>query len=154
MKKILFLLLLTIVLGSCDSDTDSSWNNRPGSGETQNWDTYTISIKKSDWKLVSSTNEDNPYYRCIVDDKYLDKNIFDNGSVMVYLIQYDGNTPVQTPLPYVMHYEGADTEGKFFWTETFSYDYSVGSFAFYVTYSDFVVTNSPGACEFKVVMHW
>lgn len=40
MKKILFLLLLVITLGACESDTDSNWNNRPGGGsnETQNWD--------------------------------------------------------------------------------------------------------------------
>lgn len=30
MKKILFLLLLTVVFGACESDTDSNWNNRPG----------------------------------------------------------------------------------------------------------------------------
>ena len=69
---------------------------------------------------------------------------------MVYLIQYDGDVPVQTPLPYVMHYADGDN----LWTETFSYDYSVGSFAFYVTYSDFFTENSPGECQFKVVMHW
>ena len=99
---------------------------------------------------MGGVNENNSYFRCIVEDKYLDQYIFDKGSVMVYLIQYDGNTPVQTPLPYVMYY----AEGNKNWAETFSYDYSVGSFAFYVTYSDFLTENNPGECQFKIVMHW
>ena len=150
MKKILFLLLPVITLGACESDTDSNWNNRPGGGsnETQNWDSYTITVKN--WERIGGVNENNSYFRCIVEDKYLDQYIFDKGSVMVYLIQYDGNTPVQTPLPYVMYY----AEGNKNWAETFSYDYSVGSFAFYVTYSDFLTENNPGECQFKIVMHW
>ena len=150
MKKILFLLLLVITLGACESDTDSNWNNRPGGGsnETQNWDSYTITVKN--WERIGGVNENNSYFRCIVEDKYLDQYIFEKGSVMVYLIQYDGNTPVQTPLPYVMYY----AEGNKNWAETFSYDYSVGSFAFYVTYSDFLTENNPGECQFKIVMHW
>lgn len=46
MKKILFLLLLTFVFGACESDTDSNWNNRPGgnSDDTQNWDSYVITV--------------------------------------------------------------------------------------------------------------
>lgn len=149
MKKLLFLLLLVVVCGACDNDSDSNWNNRPGgSGETQNWDSYIITVK--DWERVGGVNTDNSYFRCVVEDKYLDQYIFDKGSVMIYLIQYDGNTPVQTPLPFVMHY----ADGNNLWTETFSYDYSVGSIAFYVTYSDFITENYPAECQFKVVMHW
>ena len=150
MKKILFLLLLTVVFGACESDTDSNWNNRPGgnSDDTQNWDSYVITVKN--WERIGGVNADNSFFRCVVEDEYLDQYIFDKGSVMVYLIQYDGDVPVQTPLPYVMHYADGDN----LWTETFSYDYSVGSFAFYVTYSDFFTEISPGECQFKVVMHW
>ncbi len=38
MKKILFLLLLAVVFGACESETDSNWSNRPGgnSGDSQN----------------------------------------------------------------------------------------------------------------------
>lgn len=99
---------------------------------------------------MGRVNENNSYFRCIVKDEYLDQFIFDKGFVMVYLIQYDGDTQVQTPLPFVMHYADGDN----LWTETFSYDYSVGSFAFYVTYSDFVTENFPNECQFKIVMHW
>lgn len=149
MKKLLFLLLLAVVFGACDNDSDSNWNNRPGgSGETQNWDSYIITVK--DWERIGGVNTDNSYFRCVFEDKYLDQYIFDKGSVMIYLIQYDGNTPVQTPLPFVMHY----ADGNNLWTETFSYDYSVGSIAFYVTYSDFITENYPAECQFKVVMHW
>lgn len=149
MKKLLFLLLLAVVFGACDNDSDSNWNNRPGgSGETQNWDSYIITVK--DWERIGGVNTDNSYFRCVFEDKYLDQYIFDKGSVMIYLIQYDGNTPVQTPLPFVMHY----ADGNNLWTETFSYDYSVGSIAFYVTYSDFITDNYPAECQFKVVMHW
>ena len=150
MKKILFLLLLAVVFGACESETDSNWSNRPGgnSGDSQNWDSYVITVKN--WELVGGENVDNSFFRCVVEDEYLDQNIFDKGSVMVYLIQYDGNVPVQTPLPYVWH----RAEGENLWTETYSYDYSVGSFAFYVTYSDFATANFPGECRFKVVMHW
>lgn len=149
MKKILFLLLLTVVFGACETDSDLNWNNRPGgTDETQNWDSYTITVKK--WERMGGVNEDKSYFRCIVEDEYLDQFIFDKGFVMVYLIQYDGDTQVQTPLPFVMHY----ADGNNLWTETFSYDYSVGSFAFYVTYSDFITENFPPECQFKVVMHW
>lgn len=104
MKKILFLLLLTVVFGACESDTDSNWNNRPGgnSDDTQNWDSYVITVKN--WERIGGVNADNSFFRCVVEDEYLDQYIFDKGSVMVYLIQYDGDVPVQTPLPYVMHY--------------------------------------------------
>ncbi|WP_455587149.1 hypothetical protein [Bacteroides sp.] len=149
MKKILFFLLLAVVFGACDNDTDSNWNGRPGwNDDTQNWDTYTITVDK--WERIGGANTDNSYFRCIVEDKYLDQNIFENGSVMVYLIQYDGQTPVKTPLPYVMHYADGDN----LWTETYSYDYSVGSFAFYVTSSDFYTEDFPAPCQFRVVMHW
>lgn len=150
MKKILFLLLLAFALGACESDTDSSWNNRPGggSGESQNWDSYIITVDK--WERVGGENADNSFFRCFYEDEYLNQYIFDKGSVMVYLIQDDGGIPVQTPLPYVMHY----ADGDKMWTETFSYDYSVGSFAFYVTYSDFYTETYPGKCQFKIVMHW
>lgn len=152
MKKILFLLLLAVVLGACESDTDSNWNNRPGgNNDAQNWDSYVITVKDTDWKRVGGENANNSFFRCVVEDEYLDQYIFDEGSVMVYLIQYDGDVPVQTPLPYVIHKADEDNN---LWTETFSYDYSVGSFAFYVTYSDFFTENSPGECQFKVVMHW
>ena len=150
MRKILLFLLLATLLSACDNDSDSNWNNRPGWEDNQNWEVYTITINAKDWQLVGDVNGDNSFYRCIVDDRYLDQNIFDNGSVMVYLIQYDGNTPVQTPLPYIMHYADGDN----LWTETFSYDYILGSLAFYVTYSDFFTENKPGTCQFKVVMHW
>ena len=62
MKKILFLLLLVITLGACESDTDSNWNNRPGGGsnETQNWDSYTITVKN--WERIGGVNENNSYF--------------------------------------------------------------------------------------------
>ena len=87
MKKILFLLLLTVVFGACESDTDSNWNNRPGgnSDDTQNWDSYVITVKN--WERIGGVNADNSFFRCVVEDEYLDQYIFDKGSVMVYLIQ-------------------------------------------------------------------
>ena len=86
MKKILFLLLLTVVFGACESDTDSNWNNRPGgnSDDTQNWDSYVITVKN--WERIGGVNADNSFFRCVVEDEYLDQYIFDKGSVMVYLL--------------------------------------------------------------------
>lgn len=61
MKKILFLLLLTFVFGACESDTDSNWNNRPGgnSDDTQNWDSYVITVKN--WERIGGVNADNSF---------------------------------------------------------------------------------------------
>ena len=61
MKKILFLLLLTVVFGACESDTDSNWNNRPGgnSDDTQNWDSYVITVKN--WERIGGVNADNSF---------------------------------------------------------------------------------------------
>lgn len=61
MKKILFLLLLTVVFGACESDTDSNWNNRPGgnSDDTQNWDSYVIIVKN--WERMGGVNADNSF---------------------------------------------------------------------------------------------
>ena len=58
MKKILFLLLLTVVFGACESDTDSNWNNRPGgnSDDTQNWDSYVITVKN--WERINRVSMD------------------------------------------------------------------------------------------------
>ena len=66
MKKILFLLLLTVVFGACESDTDSNWNNRPGgnSDDTQNWDSYVITVKN--WERIGGVHADNSFFRCVV----------------------------------------------------------------------------------------
>lgn len=150
MKKILFLLLLTVVFGACETDSDLNWNNRPGgTDETQNWDSYTITV--DDWQLVGNPNEDNSFYRCYYDDEYLNQFIFDKGSVMVYIyLQEPDGTITQSPLPYVTHH----VEGNNSWTETISYDFAVGSLGFYITYSDFITATPPKPCKFRVVMHW
>ena len=74
MRKILLFLLLATLLSACDNDSDSNWNNRPGWEDNQNWEVYTITINAKDWQLVGDVNGDNSFYRCIVDDRYLDNS--------------------------------------------------------------------------------
>ena len=151
MKKILFLLSAAMWLfASCEGPA-----GRDGlDGAETYWFVKDYTIREGDWNLVGKVDELNSYYQARVDIRELDRDIYEKGHVFCYMYQRVDNRDVQTILPFTIPV-GKVTNGKEeLWTETYSYDFSVGRVTFYFNCSDFYTNNRPGAQTFRVVLNY
>ena len=85
----------------------------------------------------------------------LTANIFDEGAVVCYLVQYINSggrtTVIQTPLPYTFY---GDYYGTLY-SENYTYEMRPGFINFIVKVSDFdTQLQQPLDCVFRVVMMW
>ncbi|MDL2221111.1 hypothetical protein LJC35_01000 [Parabacteroides sp. OttesenSCG-928-N08] len=146
-KSILACLVILFALTACEGPV-----GMPGEDGVMYWDIRVITVEDRDWELWEDADGLNPYYRCVVRWDDLDSYICQKGLVTGYMILGAGQKDeVQTPMPYVYHRENRHGEQ---WTETYYYDYMPGSIAFYCRYSDFMVDESPGRQQFRIVLNW
>ncbi len=133
MKKILLLLVIPLLIVSCD---DSS--------KDINMKVINLTVKSSDW--VENLDKDglNRYYSVHYSMPEITTSVYNNGSVVAYII-ING---AQQNLPYVRHFENASGA---LWTTTVDFDYSAGSMNVYDTSSDFAAV-APGSMDFRVVI--
>ena len=150
MKKLLFLFLLPSALWlftSCEGPA-----GRDGiSGTETYWFVTEIPIRESDWQLVGGVDQLNSYYRASFNIKELDRDIYENGHVFCYMYQTMNGKEVQTVLPFTV--PKANNDGEL-WTETYSYDFSLGQITFYFNCSDFYTNNRPQTTTFRVVLNY
>ncbi len=149
MKKITFILLLLLALTSCEGPMGPE--GPPGYGT--NWKVIDITVNDYDWELIGTPDGINSYYRCIINHKNISEDVYYDGTLLIYQYQYLDGTEVQALLPFVIHVENND--GSHQWTETLSYDFTPGSIALYMNYSDFATKNRhPVTSDFRIVMMW
>lgn len=135
MKKIIFLLLITLAIVSCHDSTK----------EIQ-YQSINLSVNSADWIENVDAAGLNRYYTCHFSMPEITSLVFNSGSVVAYIVL--SNSTAQQNLPYVRHYQNASGA---LWTQTIDFDYSEGGLNIYVTNSDFAV-DPPAAMDFRVVI--
>ncbi|MDR2471939.1 MAG: hypothetical protein LBD53_00040, partial [Tannerella sp.] len=124
-------------------------------GEGANWFVKNYQVKSNQWQLIGGQNDLNSYWQAEVVIPELTKFVYEKGNVFCYMFQNpDGNTEVQTLLPFVVPYGQIKNGNEYIWTETYACDFTVGSVMFYVNYSDFMTSNRPLDATFRVVFNW
>ena len=156
MKKILFLLSAVVMLfASCEGPAGRDGiDGRDGlNGEGMYWFVRTYSINK--WELVNGKDNIDSYFRAEIKIPELDRDIYAGGNVFCYMLQNMDGTEVQTLLPFVLPKGQINPNGtEHLWTETYAYDFTVGSIMLYVNYSDFYTSNIPPTASFRVVLNY
>ena len=135
MKKTLLFFLVALFVVSCDD-----------SNKDLKMKVIDLTVKNSDWIENIDKDSLNRYYTCYFSMPEINSTVFNNGSVLSYILINNA----QQVLPYVRHYE--DVYGAL-WTRTVDFDYALGGINFYVTNSDFAV-DPPAAMDFRVVLMW
>ena len=154
MKRILFLLIMSVmVLASCEGPAGRDGLNGLN-GEGVYWVVKTYTIREGDWKLVKGVNELNSYYQAEVSINELSKHVYEDGNVFCYMFQKIDGVEVQTMLPFVIPVGEGQGNKENLWTEMYSCDFSPGSIMFYVNYSDFATVVRPPTISFRVVLNY
>lgn len=132
MKKILFLIGVTLALIGCEFYVGTTLKTIP------------VRVDAREWQF------ENGYYYAEFDMPEIDEEVFDRGEVKAYLIRngHDYNTAYKNILPYVLHLE----KDGFLFTETLDFEYGVRWARVYYTISDFVYETNPPAMEFDIVI--
>lgn len=122
-------------------------------GPGTNWKIINIPVDSRDWKIMQDEDGSNPRFFYEIEVPEIDEFIYTDGLVSAYLYTNVG-IETQTPLPYELHREEIIDGKVITWSENTTFDYSPGSIAFYVTYSDFFVEQNPPTMEFRVALMW
>jgi hypothetical protein len=174
MKKLLFILASTLILAACEGpmgppgpqglpgapgqngqdgrDGQNGYNGKDGEGT--NWTRRKITINPDSWTVMNGNPGDlNTFFFASVPWNELTQYIYDNGSVVAYIENYDG---VKNGMPFVLHRGEKDDNGNdILWTETYDFDFSPGELGFYLTYSDFSTRIRPDKpVDFYIIMFW
>ena len=98
----------------------------------------------------------NGYYFAEVAAPAITMNVLDKGAIVGYLVyNYNTGNEVQIPLPYDIYFYESNQGGILQWTETVSFEISLGKITFYYEPDDFNTTaTTPPSCMFKVVAMW
>ena len=148
MKKKLFLLFAAVMLmASCEGPAGQD-------GQGIYWFVKKYTINSNQWELIGGVDELNSYYRAEIVIPELDNDIYKDGNVFCYMYQKVEGVEVQTLLPYSIPQALSSGGYDEFWTETYAYDFTVGSIMLYVNYSDFYTNNRPPATSFRVVLNY
>ena len=159
MKKALFCIVaFMLTLVSCEGPAGPMGPEGPA-GYGTNWQVYdNIVVNSGDWELIQDEDGSHPRYIAEITLHDLTDEEFDfvytDGSFQAYVYK-DMGIETQTPLPYIVYREAVDNQGNYItWEETYDFDYSPGSVAFYATYSDFFVDQRPPSMTFRVILMW
>ncbi len=109
--------------------------------------THYYTVQPTQWV----TNPQVGYYYATFNDADITNNAIDNGMVMVYYLNKDGNACYDQPLPFIYY----NVDGDVYWEEQFSYDLNPGQVTFKFSCSDFNLEESLAyvqPMEFKVVV--
>ncbi len=144
MKRLFTLFVLATYLISCEGPIGPAGED----GESVYWDIQTITVNANEWVRYTDENGLNTYYMCEKSFPALTNYVYEYGNTSGYMFVYYGNTEVQVPLPYTIPYENLAGDQ---WTEIYSFDFTPGSIAFYVHYSDFADI-APPTQVFRIVL--
>ena len=102
------------------------------------------------------------FFECRVSVREITGDVFDNGVVLCYLVQYIeyGNTvtPIQTPLPYTysrwehLYDEEYEEYHWYNYSENYTFEVSPGYINFIVKSSDLGLSEGTLSCTFRVVI--
>jgi len=170
MKRVVFILVASIVLGSCikhespgpqgprgpqgPSGIDGR-NGRDGRDGRDGYgtyiNTYYFDVMPSQWDVTDGDWGTQGYY-CYVELKFgaLTDEVIKNGAVLVYFIDVVGDKEFDNQLPYLI----PRNEAGALFIRTIRYDLQPGVIAFIVEDSDFCVPKPPfgKTVKFKVVI--
>lgn len=159
MKKAIFCIVaFMLAFVSCEGPAGPMGPEGPA-GVGTNWKVYdNIVVNSEDWELIQDADGSHPRYMAEVTLHDLTDEEFDfvytDGSFQAYVYK-DMGIETQAPLPYIVHREAVDNQGAYMtWEETYDFDYSPGTVAFYATYSDFFVDQRPPSMTFRVILMW
>jgi hypothetical protein len=146
MKKVLLAFLIGISFASC--------------GNVYNLDgaqlqTIPLRIEAHEWQYSNADN--NNYFYAEFNMPEINREIFDEGDVKVYLVTNRSTYNAQkNPLPYVLHVEENNGREWIFYTQTIDYAYGIKWLRIYFSMSDFEYevnpTINPPALDFDVVI--
>lgn len=151
------LVLLMAGLSSCEKTTIV---------ESPNWKIVDCNVGRSQWSYTGDESGSlqfaNNYFYAGFDLSQLNKTIFNDGNVQVYLVEKNSRgEEMQRPLPFSRHIEEWGEEGnQLTYTETYDYFYGIGWIEINYTASDFAYEESwgiqfrPDSKQFRVVMTW
>ena len=123
-------------------------------GEGMEWFVREYTILQNRWELINGRDQLNSFFRAEILIPELDNFVYNKGNVFVYMFQTVDDVEVQTLLPFTIPVGKMINGQEHLWTETHSYDFSVGSIMVYVNYSDFYTSNIPPAATFRVVLNY
>ncbi|MCD8044214.1 MAG: hypothetical protein LUH10_14270 [Tannerellaceae bacterium] len=151
MKRI-YLLLLLVVFGfsACEGPAGP-----PGAdGLDSEWYVKFIEVPANKWVLTYDSDGLNPRYEYTEKISQLTDWVYDESVFAAYIIHnYNTSYETQSPLPYVLAAETVYPGNLFYeWIEIIDCNFEIGSVTFYLTYSDFDVSYSPGDRAFRVVL--
>lgn len=139
MKKIIPLLLFTMLLLSCE-------DNYSYPEDLTTKQVFSFKVEAADWVEHIDNQGLNRYYSCNFNINGPDEYFISGGAAMAY-VDY---ASYQQALPYTRHFENAAGN---LWTTTIDYDYSATDVNFYVTNSDFAAA-PPETMYFRLVLIW
>lgn len=137
------MMLLTIVtvilLSACAKDGKTGPQGPAGTNGT-NGNANVVSSSITTTSLSWSANA--PFYTTSIGYAAITQDIIDNGAVLVYISNTAG-TYQQLPFTY---YPASS------YSRTYTFAYAVGTVTIYVSDSDLVIPDNPGAVTFKIVV--
>ena len=134
MKKIIGLLLLAVAFASAD-----------GTSVVEGWRYATFEVGSHEWQL----SDDGTYFWCTKPWDEITDYVYEEGIVFGQMYTWVGEETL-TPLPYALDCK----DGNLTWQEHYTFDYSPGTVAFYVSYDDFQMDVPPGTQTFRVTILW
>ncbi|MCM1035150.1 MAG: hypothetical protein NC038_08640 [Paludibacter sp.] len=153
MKKYLYLLLFALCMSACCSHEtiEVPISNRM---------IFDLQANSNEWNYTNTDN--NNYFVANFSMPEITKNIYDNGTILVYReFDYGTTNAVQQILPYSRHYEyliNANENSWGFYTETVDYEYGIGFLNIFYTASDFDYELNtsfvPEGMHFRMVIMW
>ena len=148
MKKFLFVISLVLFgLTACEGPMGPS--GPPGRpGQDMIVDNFVVEVRNSNWEHTW-THLGGGTYRTFIPIPELTANIFNNGGVvMVFREWLEDGFELVTPLPISI----PKTDGTFYWTEHYRFDFTVGRLWIDFIVSDFLDFGAPGTRFFRVII--
>ncbi len=153
MKKLFYLLAVTLVLMSCGPNEPRKLNRR----------IIDLEIDQKEWTYSDVAN--NNYFTARFKMDEITKDVYDNATITVYREWNTGSSrATQMQLPYVRQVEeyvedaeNPDNSAWVFFTETVDYEYGIGWMDFTYRVSDFLYEINyyePETMHFRVVILW
>ena len=157
MKKVLSILTLALLIVACEGPRGPQ--GPPGEpGEGINWKVMDFTIKSNQWELVGDKDELGSYYMYLFEGNNAPEElryVVDNmGEVSGCLVGSLDGEEIFYPLPHENFFGSSDGEYESLWSETYKFDYTRSSIAFYVYYSDFYTATPPTTCTFRMNFKW
>lgn len=155
MKKIFYLLILSLSLAACCNCDPLDQTSKP----CMDVQTIEVYVGASDWQYTNFQGSayENNYFYAVVDVPEITRSVFDRGEVQAYVVYNPGTQDAfKHILPYVRHYEEQVEGGWNYYTETVDCLYGPGWVEFNYSASDFAYEDdaniNPNGMYFTIVI--